>query len=178
MPSFHTYLSEPNVRDRAVDYVRAQLRRRPTADDKTFTPLTAESFCRWVNQTLLPSEAEARGQPLKPIGASTAFAWLAKLGFAHKQNNKSLYYDGHEREDNVTDRMVQCVNVLVLAEVTVKFNGTDCEDVVWPQLWPAVNSRSCGSRKTSQHITRTTTTDRSGLKLARVRASRKKIEAR
>ena len=41
------------------------------------------------------------------IRGAGALDWLKQLGFEHKSNTKSLYYDGHEREDVVADRMVQ-----------------------------------------------------------------------
>ena len=73
---------------------------------------------------------------LKPISSSTALEWLEKLGFEHKAHTKSIYYDGHEREDVVLDRGVRLVMLKVLEEVTVTFGGRDCEEIRWPLLFP------------------------------------------
>lgn len=42
---------------------------------------------------------------LKSIGVMTAWRWLRLLGFSYDENSKCYYTDGHEREDNVADRM-------------------------------------------------------------------------
>ena len=36
----------------------------------------------------------------------TANTWLRRLGFEHSKYKKGLYYDGHERDDVVADRLL------------------------------------------------------------------------
>jgi hypothetical protein len=99
-------------------------------------PLTLDRFHRWCNGTLLKPKLDADSR-LKPISINTANNWLTKqLGFSYRSHTKSIYYDGHEREDVVRDRMEKMVILKVLEEVTVHFGGINCEDVHWPLLHP------------------------------------------
>ena len=65
--------------------------------------MTAQSFCDWVNNTLLPS---SHLQPNFPrcISLRTAVRWLHHLGFKPVSHKKGVYIDGHEREDVVSHR--------------------------------------------------------------------------
>ena len=65
--------------------------------------MTAQSFCDWVNNTLLPS---SHLQPNFPrcISFRTAVRWLHHLGFKPVSHKKGVYIDGHEREDVVSHR--------------------------------------------------------------------------
>ena len=73
---------------------------------------------------------------LKPITSTTALEWLDTLGFQHKAHTKSIYYDGHEREDVVRDRMEKLAMLKATEEVTVTFGGRDCDQTCWPLLHP------------------------------------------
>ena len=42
---------------------------------------------------------------LKTLCVKTAWNWLRMLGFEYCENTKTYYTDGHERPDNVADRM-------------------------------------------------------------------------
>ena len=97
--------------------------------------LTVHSFCRWCNQSLLKPQLDSDSR-LKPIHVTTALMWLQRLGFKYKSHSKSIYYDGHEREDVVRDRMEKLVMAKVLEEVTVHFGGVNCDEVRWPLLHP------------------------------------------
>ena len=98
-------------------------------------PLTVRLFCKWCNETLLKQHFE-KDSRLKPIHETTARSWLLALGFKYKSHSKSIYYDGHEREDVVRDRMEKLVMAKVLEEVTVHFGGVNCNEVHWPLLHP------------------------------------------
>jgi hypothetical protein len=82
--------------------------------------LTVETFHKWCNKELLKVQLQADPR-LKPIGRETAREWLGTLGFSHKPHTKSIYYDGHEREDVVRDRMEKLAIKKALEEVTVTF---------------------------------------------------------
>ena len=92
-------------------------------------------FRIWCNSVLLEQKLEADPR-LKKIGHATALAWLEKLGFSFCAHTKSIYYDGHERDDVVMDRAEKLAMLKALEEVTVHFSGANCEVVVWPELFP------------------------------------------
>ena len=62
--------------------------------------MTSVSFCRWVNDELLPNVALEPGFPRK-ISLETARKWLHKLDFHVLDQKKGVYIDGHERDDVV-----------------------------------------------------------------------------
>ena len=62
--------------------------------------MTAQSFCKWVNNHLLPSSHLPLLYPCI-ISLRTAIRWLHYLGFKPVSHNK---IDGHEREDVVKHR--------------------------------------------------------------------------
>ena len=65
--------------------------------------LTSLSFCRWVNESLLPNSILEPGYPRR-ISVQTARVWLHELGFEVIDQKKGVYIDGHERDDVVQHR--------------------------------------------------------------------------
>ena len=65
--------------------------------------MTAQSFCDWVNNDLLPSSHLPPHFP-RSISLRTAVCWLHHLGFKPVSHKKGMYIDGHEREDVVSHR--------------------------------------------------------------------------
>ena len=82
---------------KAREYVRAN------AHVKGRPNLTSIDFCRWVNETLLPSSTLEPGFPRK-IGLETACTLLHHLGFEVLTVKKGFFIDGHERDDVVESR--------------------------------------------------------------------------
>ena len=64
---------------------------------------TAQSFCEWVNNHLLPSHSLPPELP-RFISVHTAVRWLSRLGFRPTSHKKGAFVDGHEREDVVVYR--------------------------------------------------------------------------
>ena len=60
--------------------------------------MTSISFCRWVNDELLPNVALEPRFPRR-ISLETARKWLHKLDFHVLDQKKGVYIDGHERDD-------------------------------------------------------------------------------
>ena len=85
------------LNEAATDYVRsnAVIKGKPN--------MTAISFCRWVNESLLPNSVLDPGYPRK-ISVQTARRWLHELGFEVLDKKKGIYRDGHERPDVVQHR--------------------------------------------------------------------------
>ena len=133
-PATCSYLSDPNLKDQALAWVREQLR-LARAKNTDAPPLTVKGFQKWINSTLLKPRRDANPR-LKPICRTTTRKWLEALGFTYKAHTKSLYYDGHEREDVVRDRMEKLAMLKALEEVTVTFFGRNCEETRWPLLHP------------------------------------------
>ena len=71
--------------------------------------MTAQSFCEWVNNDLIPS---SHLPPHFPPSTSlrTAVRWLHHLGFKQVSHKKGVYIDGHER---VVSQHWASVNVCV-----------------------------------------------------------------
>ena len=86
-----------DLNKKAYQYVRenANVKGRPN--------LTKYSFCRWVNEDLLPNEILEPGFP-RCISVETARKWLHELGFEVLAADKGMFFDGHEREDVVKER--------------------------------------------------------------------------
>jgi hypothetical protein len=133
-PSTHSFLRDADIKESALAYVRAQLQ-LTRAKNSSVPPLTIDKFHRWCNDVLLKPLLE-QDPRLRKIAKSTAHGWLLHLGFEFKSHTKSIYYDGHEREDVVRDRAEKLVMLAVLEEVTVTFSGKNSETVVWPLLHP------------------------------------------
>ena len=123
----HSYLSDPDIKARAIAWVREQLRnlRKKNNDDP---PPSIDRFLQWVNTELLKEIIE-QDPRRKPIGWTTAYNWLTYMGFEYNTHSKSIYYDGHERADVVIDRHEKLAMLKILEEVTVTFVGKDCEEV-------------------------------------------------
>ena len=84
---------------KARDYVRLNVavKGRPN--------LTAATFCRWVNEFLLPNSTLEPGFPRK-VGVETSRKWLHHLGFEILSVSKGIFIDGHERDDVVEARQL------------------------------------------------------------------------
>ena len=65
--------------------------------------LTADTFCQWANEELLPNEALEPGFPRK-IGVETARKWMHEMGYEVLTSRKGAYVDHHERDDVVLYR--------------------------------------------------------------------------
>ena len=65
--------------------------------------MTAVSFCKWVNETLLPNQVLTPGLP-RHISVETGRKWLHELGFQILDHKKGTYVDGHEWSDVVEYR--------------------------------------------------------------------------
>ena len=85
------------LNDKATEWVREH------AFVKGEPNMTAESFCEWVNNGLLPSSQLPPHFP-RSISLQTAVRWLHHLGLKLVSHKKGVYIDGHEREDVVCDR--------------------------------------------------------------------------
>jgi hypothetical protein len=65
--------------------------------------MTAQTFCDWINNSLLVSSHLPPFFP-REISLRTAVRWLHHLGFKPVSHKKGVYIDGHEREDVVRHR--------------------------------------------------------------------------
>ena len=133
-PSTESYLSDNDVKEQAVAWLREQLRLM-RAKNIDSPPLTVSTFHRFCNSTLLAPKM-ANDSRMKPISAQTALNWLHALGFGYKSHTKSIYFDGHERDDVVRDRMEKIATLKALDEVSVTFIGKNCDEARWPLLHP------------------------------------------
>ena len=86
-----------DLNKKATKYVRenSNVKGRPN--------LTKLSFCRWVNEELLPNENLEPGFP-RHISTETGRKWLHMLGFEVLSSAKGMFFDGHERKDVVQER--------------------------------------------------------------------------
>ena len=76
---------------------------RENAFTKGKPNMTAQSFCQWANEELLPSSQLPPHFPWR-ISLRTAVRWLHYLGFKPVSHRKGVYIDGHERDDVVKHR--------------------------------------------------------------------------
>ena len=86
-----------DLNKKAYQYVRE------SANVKGQSNLTKHSFCRWVNEELLPNGILEPGFP-RCISVETARKWLHAMGFEVLAADKGMFFDGHEREDAVKER--------------------------------------------------------------------------
>ncbi|KNF00507.1 hypothetical protein PSTG_06201 [Puccinia striiformis f. sp. tritici PST-78] len=61
------------------------------------------------------------------ISLDTATQWMYKLGFRAQRHQKSIYFDGHEREDVVASRIKFLDDVARLRVFSKKYDGENCE---------------------------------------------------
>ena len=103
--------SKPHVND---ERVRSQCHWfvRTSAIGKGCPNLKAEGFQKWVNSVLIPKLIPDH----KPICPNTANNWLHDLGFRVTSHKKTMYIDGHEREDVVKARGEFVVKIMKYAE--------------------------------------------------------------
>ena len=76
--------------------------------------MTGAKFSMWVNTQLLP-DAELLPGCLQQIKLRTAIKWLHPLGFRPQTHKKSVYTDGHERDDVVEYRKLYLRKLDILA---------------------------------------------------------------
>ena len=93
----HCLLNDEDLRLEASMWVRENAYKKGDAN------LTAQSFCIWVNDHLLPSHNLPPELP-RSIALRTATRWLRRLGFRPISHKKGAYVDGHERQDVVANR--------------------------------------------------------------------------
>ena len=99
--------SNEDLNKEAYQYVRenTNVKGRPN--------LTKHTFCRWVNEELLPNAVLEPGFP-RHVSVETARKWLHEMGFEVLSADKGMFFDGHEREDVVKERgefltkMIEC----------------------------------------------------------------------
>ena len=87
-------LDDEGLRHKAAEWVRAN------STTKGKPNMTGAKFCTWVNTHLLPNAQLPPGCP-QQIQTRTAIKWLHHLGFRPQSHKKSIYIDGHERDDVV-----------------------------------------------------------------------------
>ena len=93
----HCLHNDENIRLEASMWVRENSCKKGDAN------MTAQSFCQWVNDCLLPSHDLPPAYP-RSISLRTATRWLRRLGFRPTSHKKGAYVDGHERQDVVASR--------------------------------------------------------------------------
>ena len=113
--SCESFLDDADTKRKAQEWLRCNVR-SGQARTAGVVPLTTLHFWRWCNENLLTDQLRA-DSARKPIHLSTSSRWLQKLGFLYKQHTKTIYFDGHERNDVVEDRMEKLVMLKVLEEV-------------------------------------------------------------
>lgn len=78
---------------------------RENANVKGKPNLTTASFCRWINEDLLPNASLPPGFPRR-VSVETARRWMHEMGFETLSVTKGMFFDGHERPDVVEQRKV------------------------------------------------------------------------
>ena len=92
-----TVYGDEELNKKAAEWVRANAFRKGQPN------MTAQSFCVWVNEDLLPSSHLLPHFPRR-VSFRTSVRWLYHLGFKPVSHRKGVYIDGHEREDVVLHR--------------------------------------------------------------------------
>ena len=112
-------LDDEDLRQKATQWVRAN------ATVKGKPNLTGAKFSAWVNTHLLPEAELAPGCPHE-IQPRTAIKWLHHLGFRSQSHKKSVYIDGHERNDVVEYRKLYLRKLEILSSTHLP--PPACED--------------------------------------------------
>lgn len=89
--------SSEDLNRKACRYVREH------ANVKGEPNLTIASFCRWINDELLPNASLPPGFPRR-VSLETARKWMHEMGFETLSVTKGMFFDGHERPDVVEAR--------------------------------------------------------------------------
>ena len=106
--SRNSILDDENLRSKAATWVRANATVRGQPN------MTGAKFGLWVNSELLPNTDLLPGCP-QEIRPRTAVKWLHRLGFRPQSHRKSVYIDGHEREDVIEYRKLYLQKIEILS---------------------------------------------------------------
>ena len=109
-------LDDEKLQRKAAQWVRA---------NSTVKGRTGAKFCTYVNTHLLPEAELAPGCP-QQIQPCTAIKWLHHLGFQPQSHKKSIYIDGHERDDEVEYRKLYLRKLEILSSTHLP--PPACED--------------------------------------------------
>ena len=112
-------LDDEGLRHKAAEWVRAN------ATTKGKPNMNGAKFCTWVNTHLLPNAQLPPGCP-QQIQPRTAIKWLHHLGFRPQAHKKSIYIDGHERDDVVAYRKLYLRKLEILSSTHLP--PPSCED--------------------------------------------------
>ena len=111
-------LDEKDLRHKAAHWVRAN------STVKGKPNMTGATFCSWVNTNLLPMAELPPGCP-QQIQPRTAIKWLHCLGFRPQSQKKSVYIDGHERDDVVEYRNLYLRKLEILSSTLLPPPSSD-----------------------------------------------------
>ncbi|KAG0924836.1 hypothetical protein G6F29_013550 [Rhizopus arrhizus] len=93
---------------------------------------------KFIDEVVIPSKL---GVIMQPVPESTLSNYLHEWGYVYRKNKKTIYFDGHEREDVVEYRSVWSKRMLEYMEKMDFYSGETEEDVVFTSLNTIIRMR-------------------------------------
>ena len=112
-------IDNEDIKERAVKFIRK------FAQPKGSRNMTAADFMQFINGTgdfegeglfkyMTPEELKEQGGIELPMSVETSRHWLGRLGADFAAHGRSIYFDGHDKEENVADRKTFVATMLEL----------------------------------------------------------------
>eukprot|EP01084_Bolivina_argentea_P310556 537424_1 len=90
---------------------------------------TADNITQWVNTVLLKDKVENRGNP---YNEKTVLIWMRQFGYIYGKYKKSVYIDGHERDDVVKARNIYVKEMIDLRnDMFILNDENDKKGIEW-----------------------------------------------
>ena len=112
-------IDNEDIKERAVKFIRkfAQpkgSRNMPAADFMQFINGTGDFEGEGLFKYMTPEELKEQGGIELPMSVETSRHWLGRLGADFAAHGRSIYFDGHDKEENVADRKTFVATMLEL----------------------------------------------------------------
>ncbi|EIE88582.1 hypothetical protein RO3G_13293 [Rhizopus delemar RA 99-880] len=124
-----SFLNDADIKEMVLE----EIRRMKPAERSLVT------IKRFIDEVVIPSKL---GVIMQPIPESTLSNYLHEWDYVYRKNKKTIYFDGHEREDVVEYRNVWSKRMLEYMEKMDFYSGETEEDVLEPNALPE-GERKC-----------------------------------
>ena len=116
-----SFLSDNDVKMRILDHIRVTKPQYRSID----------GIMEFIDSDIVPS---LLGVPADSVGKTTLARYLYEWGYTYRKNAKTIFFDGHEREDVVEYRQEWSRRMLEYMERSEFYEGENQEVVVEPVL--------------------------------------------
>lgn len=117
------FLNDSDVKEKVLQYLRSI-----TPAERSL--IVAKKF---IDETILPTFLGVSGTQ-DGVSEATMRKYFYEWGYGYRKNEKTIYFDGHEREDVVLYRKEWCKRMLSYMEKMDFYTGENEEKILEPNL--------------------------------------------